>query len=148
MRDWRHTWAFTIAFLMVPCAAAGLTVALESGGSLGARGAGAGLAAAAVGGMYAALVVPFRRGRHVQRREMRDRARQLRAFDECPACSHPWSEHPGSGNDADGMCGECAYEFEHPERESPDPGCRLSCPEPDRPAVPPGSARDDPGGTE
>ena len=43
----------------------------------------------------------------------------------CPECQHPWSEHAGSGNDLDGVCGECAYEVEHGQRESPEPGCRL-----------------------
>src|SRR4051812_7218008 len=47
---------------------------------------------------------------------------------DCPHCRHPWCEHPGTGNDLDGMCGECAYEFEHDQRESPAPGCRLPCP--------------------
>ena len=36
-------------------------------------------------------------------------------------------EH-GFGNDVDGMCGECAYEFEHDQRETPEPGCRLPAP--------------------
>jgi len=40
-------------------------------------------------------------------------------------CWHPWVEHPGTGNDLNGMCGECAYEFEHKQRESSAPGCRL-----------------------
>ena len=47
-------------------------------------------------------------------------ARRLRALGDCPACGHPWGEH-GFGNDIDGMCGECAYEFEHaqvPESEA------------------------------
>jgi hypothetical protein len=37
-------------------------------------------------------------------------------------------EHLGTGNDDDGMCGECAYEFEHDQRETSAPGCRLPCP--------------------
>jgi hypothetical protein len=63
-----------------------------------------------------------------RRRERRQRARQLRQLGVCPECGHPWYEHPGSGNDLDGMCGECAYEFEHDQRESPAPGCRLPVP--------------------
>ena len=61
-------------------------------------------------------------------RERRERARRLRQLGVCPHCRHPWCEHPGTGNDFEGMCGECAYEFEHGQRESPAPGCRLRCP--------------------
>ena len=63
-----------------------------------------------------------------RRRERRERARLLRRLGECPECRHPWSEHPGTENDLNGMCGECAYEFEHDQRESSAPGCRLLCP--------------------
>jgi hypothetical protein len=45
-----------------------------------------------------------------------------------PECRHPWAEHPGTGNDSDGMCGECAYELEHGQRDSASPGCRLPGP--------------------
>ena len=47
----------------------------------------------------------------------------------CPDCGHPWSEHAGSGNDRIGMCGECAYEFEHHYRQTDAPGCRRPVPE-------------------
>ncbi|MFC6006981.1 PGPGW domain-containing protein [Angustibacter luteus] len=47
---------------------------------------------------------------------------------DCSGCGHPWSEHRGSGNDRRGMCGECAYEFEHDQRATEAPGCRLSIP--------------------
>jgi NMD protein affecting ribosome stability and mRNA decay len=60
--------------------------------------------------------------------ERRERARRIRKLGLCPACGHPWSEHPGSGNDFDGMCSECYYEFDHEQRETADPGCRLSIP--------------------
>jgi len=63
-----------------------------------------------------------------RRRERRERARLLRQLGECPECRRPWSEHPGTGNDSNGMCGECAYEFEHDQRELSAPGCRLLCP--------------------
>lgn len=33
------------------------------------------------------------------------------------------------------MCGECAYEFEHEQRETNDPGCRLPCPPSTEPVV-------------
>lgn len=33
----------------------------------------------------------------------------------CPACRHPWAEHPGSGNVESATCSECAYEHEHGE---------------------------------
>jgi NMD protein affecting ribosome stability and mRNA decay len=45
-------------------------------------------------------------------RERAAQAHRLRALGDCPACGHPWDEH-SFGNDLDGMCGECAYEFEH-----------------------------------
>jgi hypothetical protein len=61
-------------------------------------------------------------------RERRERARLLRRLGECSECRHPWSEHPGTENDFNDMCGECAYEFEHDQRESSAPGCRLPCP--------------------
>ncbi len=48
---------------------------------------------------------------------------------DCDSCGHPWWEHLGSGNDRRGMCGECAYEFEHDQRETDAPGCRLPVPE-------------------
>lgn len=35
------------------------------------------------------------------------------AIGYCPACSHWWGEHAGSGNDEDGVCGECVYEVQH-----------------------------------
>ena len=63
-----------------------------------------------------------------RRRERRERARLLRRLGECPECRHPWSGHPGAENDFDGVCGECAYEFEHDQRESSAPGCRLPRP--------------------
>ncbi|MGN6302970.1 MAG: PGPGW domain-containing protein [Angustibacter sp.] len=47
----------------------------------------------------------------------------------CPDCGHPWWEHAGSGNDRRGMCGECAYEFEHQQRDTDAPGCRCPVPE-------------------
>jgi hypothetical protein len=56
------------------------------------------------------------------------RARLLRRLGESPECRHPWFEHPGTENDLNGMCGESAYEFEHDQRESSAPGCRLHCP--------------------
>jgi hypothetical protein len=63
-----------------------------------------------------------------RRKRGRERAHQLQALGDCPDCRHPWVEHPGTGNDLDGMCGECASEFEHQQRESAEPGCRLRCP--------------------
>jgi hypothetical protein len=63
-----------------------------------------------------------------RRRQRREQARRIRQLGDCPACRHPWFEHAGTGNDLNGMCGECAYEFEHGQRESSAPGCRLSCP--------------------
>lgn len=62
------------------------------------------------------------------RRERRKQARRFRQLGDCPECRHPWFEHPGTGNDFDGMCGECAYEFEHDQRTSSAPGCRMPCP--------------------
>lgn len=47
-----------------------------------------------------------------RRRERREPLRPLRRLGDCPECRHPWLEHPGTGNELDGMCGECAYEFE------------------------------------
>lgn len=64
-------------------------------------------------------------------KERRERARRIRDLGPCPACGHPWSEHLGSGNDFDGMCGECYYEFEHDQRETAAQGCRLSIPRAD-----------------
>ena len=61
-------------------------------------------------------------------RERREMARRVRALGDCPDCRHLWSEHIGYGNDRDGMCGECAYEFEHEQRETPDPGCTRTAP--------------------
>jgi hypothetical protein len=53
-------------------------------------------------------------------------ARRLRSLGDCPGCGHSWSEHAGHGNDRDGLCGVCAYEFEHAQRESPEPGVQAS----------------------
>ena len=61
-----------------------------------------------------------------QRRERRLRARRLRELGDCPECRHPWLEHFGTGNDMAGTCGECAYEFEHEQRESSAPGAASS----------------------
>ncbi|MGL3200006.1 MULTISPECIES: hypothetical protein [Curtobacterium] len=33
----------------------------------------------------------------------------------CPACTHPWDEHPGEWSATGTTCGECEYEFEHGE---------------------------------
>ena len=33
----------------------------------------------------------------------------------CPACTHPWDEHPGGADGARTTCGECEYELEHGE---------------------------------
>ena len=63
-----------------------------------------------------------------RRRDRRERVRRLRRLGDCPECRHPWLEHPGTGNELDGMCGECAYEFEHDQRRTAAPGCRLDCP--------------------
>jgi hypothetical protein len=63
-----------------------------------------------------------------RRRERRQQARRPWRLGDCPQCHHPWMEHLGTGNDDDGMCGECAYEFEHDQRETSAPGCRLPCP--------------------
>lgn len=41
----------------------------------------------------------------------------------CPACSHQWDEHPGSGTDDRVSCGECEYELEHEEP----PAGRAAC---------------------
>lgn len=60
-----------------------------------------------------------------QRREM---ARRIRALGDCPNCGHPWSEHVGYGNDRDGVCGECAYELEHEQRETSERGCIRTAP--------------------
>ena len=59
--------------------------------------------------------------------ERAETTRKLHAVGDCPACGHSWVEH-GFGNDVDGMCGECAYEFEHGQRETSEPGCKLSAP--------------------
>jgi len=67
LRDWRHTWAFTIAFLLVAVVAGGLTLSFEPGGAIPLRVAGAVVAAAAAAGIVIALAVPFRRGRHARR---------------------------------------------------------------------------------
>jgi hypothetical protein len=64
----------------------------------------------------------------MRRRSRQELARRLRALGDCAACGHPWSEHLGSGNDVDGACGEGAYEFEHGQRELPEPGCTLPSP--------------------
>ncbi|GIG23205.1 hypothetical protein Cch01nite_39290 [Cellulomonas chitinilytica] len=42
----------------------------------------------------------------------------------CPGCDHRWDEHAGSGNDDDGVCGECAYEVEHGQYTSDAAPCR------------------------
>lgn len=63
-----------------------------------------------------------------RRRRRRGLARRRAALGDCDACGHPWNEHSGSGNDIDGVCGECAYEFEHDQRETSASGCRLPCP--------------------
>ncbi len=65
----------------------------------------------------------------MERRQRRQEwAERFRALGACPECRHPWSEHLGSENDVDGMCGECAYEFEHEQRGTSAPGCRLRVP--------------------
>ena len=61
-------------------------------------------------------------------RRRREQARRLRQLGDCAECRHPWSDHAGTGNDFEGMCGECSYEFEHDQRESSAPGCRRQCP--------------------
>jgi hypothetical protein len=63
-----------------------------------------------------------------RRKQKRALARRLRELGDCPDCRHPWLEHPGTGNDINGMCSECVYEFEHDQRDSSAPGCRLLCP--------------------
>lgn len=63
--------------------------------------------------------------RRGQRRQL---VRRLGQLGVCPECRHPWTEHAGSGNDFEGICGECAYEFEHEQRESSGGACRLPCP--------------------
>lgn len=55
--------------------------------------------------------------------EGREMARRVRTLGDCPDCRHLWVKHTGYGNDRDGMCGECAYELEHEQRETSDPGC-------------------------
>ena len=70
---------------------------------------------------------PFRMKDWLERRRHRaEIARQWAALGDCDACGHPWSEHAGTANDLDGMCGECAYEFEHGERPTDGPGCMLT----------------------
>ena len=56
-------------------------------------------------------------------------ARRIEMLGCCAACGHPWSQHPGSGNDWDGMCGECHDEFEHDRRDTTEAGCRRPVPE-------------------
>lgn len=61
-------------------------------------------------------------------RARRERWSRLWALGDCPDCGHPWAEHRGTGHDLDGMCGECAYEFDHEQRQTDAPGCRAPCP--------------------
>ncbi|MEO3937823.1 hypothetical protein V3N99_13845 [Dermatophilaceae bacterium Soc4.6] len=61
-------------------------------------------------------------------RARRDVARRLAELGDCDVCRHLWSEHLGTGNDVDGVCGECAYEIEHSQRESAAPACARPCP--------------------
>lgn len=50
---------------------------------------------------------------------------------DCPVCGHPWLEHAGTGNDREGTCGECPYEFEHEQRDTDAEGCHSPCPTPE-----------------
>lgn len=65
------------------------------------------------------------------------RARRARALADrrerelaitCPDCGHNWGEHAGSGNDRDGVCGECAYEVEHGFGSADSAPCRREHP--------------------
>ncbi|GGL92735.1 hypothetical protein HUN58_03365 [Curtobacterium sp. Csp1] len=41
-------------------------------------------------------------------------SRRLRE-NACPACTHPWDEHPTERDTTGATCGECDYELEHGE---------------------------------
>lgn len=41
-------------------------------------------------------------------------SRRLRE-NACPACTHPWDEHPTDRDATGATCGECAYELKHGE---------------------------------
>lgn len=60
----------------------------------------------------------------VEKRVVRFRMRTV----ACPACSHQWDEHPGSGTDDRGSCDECEYEFEHEELSAPRAACGRRVP--------------------
>jgi hypothetical protein len=65
-------------------------------------------------------------GRFAERRARRE----LELANRCPDCSHNWGEHAGSGNERDGVCGECAYELEHGYRSEDSVLCRRAQPTP------------------
>ncbi|KQX61787.1 PGPGW domain-containing protein [Angustibacter sp. Root456] len=73
------------------------------------------------------LVVGALVGR-LNRQEQPDQPQPSVPDGSCPDCGHTWWEHAGSGNDRKGMCGECAYEFEHRQRDTDAPGCRRPVP--------------------
>ena len=60
-----------------------------------------------------------------QKRRRSEANRWWTALGNCTDCGHPWSEHAGTNNDLDGMCGECAYEFEHGERTTEAAGAKC-----------------------
>lgn len=47
----------------------------------------------------------------------------------CPACRHPWEEHPGAPDIDAGECCECRYEVEHGELPADAALCRAPVPE-------------------
>jgi hypothetical protein len=50
-------------------------------------------------------------------------------MEACPACGHPWLEHPGGSADDDRhVCGECVYEVEHDEGTIAGMECQLHVP--------------------
>lgn len=46
----------------------------------------------------------------------------------CPACTHPWAEHPIERDATDATCGECDYELEHGELPPGRPICMARVP--------------------
>ena len=110
LRDWRHTWAFTIAFFFVAVVAGGLTLAFEADGAVPARVAGAVVAAAAAAGIVVALTVPFRRGNHA-RRTRRTSAR------EAPPRAEPGGGDQGAA-DAAAIRRAAGHHARSPQRPS------------------------------
>jgi hypothetical protein len=59
------------------------------------------------------------------------RRRKVPFYGLCPTCGHDWREHPGGifEPSAD-ICGECQYEVDHDQRDTPEPPCQRPAPAP------------------